>query len=476
MRRALVLVGSIAVSLAVSLVWTERGLAHDPPRGTGVFRNGAQLLIRTNRGLVVRDGASDDFRLLCNEALGINVSEVPSLVPLPDGRWLVGTSVGLQLWDADFCSFETVEPLEATAVTALADDPRNPARIYASTGQGDTDNGLYFSENAGETFDVYSDRARDRIFEHLDVSFAAPGVHYVSGLRLNDAMNGFVHFFGVSFDEGRTFELSPFALEDVEYGVQLFAGDLAVETRVYGVAHADLGSEASDRFLVSADNGTTFTTTLEAPRLYGFAQALAELDVFVGSTAGIFRSVDSGMTFTRASDAPAYCLAHDESGLWVCDEAEGVGGVALSSDSGATLSRVMAFTDVMNPVACDPESRVASVCAAPWADWRRELLTGFAVDAGASNDDAGVQADAGSEPGSSGGVHVPGLGGGASAVREDDGGCSCSAGGARRPRSPSAFVAVLGMAWLCFSRGHRRRAHRDRRPRELSAHTHGEAR
>src|SRR3954454_12441029 len=80
---------------ATGLLSASHAFAHATPHVLDiVFRENGYVLL-SNRGLIFGDKDRSNWRLMCAEALGINTTEVPSLVGLPDGRLMVSTSRGL---------------------------------------------------------------------------------------------------------------------------------------------------------------------------------------------------------------------------------------------------------------------------------------------------------------------------------------------------------------------------------------------
>ncbi|HEX2679108.1 MAG TPA: hypothetical protein VHM19_20805 [Polyangiales bacterium] len=444
-------------SVAMTLLCSTSALAHDPPRGNGVWHVNGTWLIRTNRGLVISHDDAKTFQLLCNEALGINTAEIPGVVTQGDG-FLIGTSRGLLRASADLCTLDPVAPIDQVAVPAVARDPSDAERVLASTGQSGFDNGLFASTDDGATFSAYGAHTMTRIYDYLFVSPASSSVLYASGLRERSDMMGFDRFFAESTDSGKTFTEHTFQLHDDEYSLELLGAHPTDTATCFGVAHADLGVGVKDRFLVSHDHAATFMEPLQVDKLSGFATDATGDTLWVAARAGLWRSKDAGKTFEQLTSDESYCVVRDGARLLVCDVRDGTPGLSVSDNDGNTLMRVMKFTDVQTMVPCDVTSKVAIACAGPWGDWRRELQLGFQLDGGVITPlrDAGTSAsDAGRARDS--GVVIAKQPDAGTSVKHDSGGCSCSVrGSGSRPWRGALSALVLGI-WLARRRLSRRR-------------------
>jgi hypothetical protein len=72
--------------------------------------------------------------------------------------------------------------------------------------------------------------------------------------------------------------------------------------------------------------------------------------------------------------------------------APGTDGLATSTNGGDAFDKVLAYTDVKDPVACDATSNTTVMCKMLWSDWLREQFG--IIDAGTPPlmPDAGVDA------------------------------------------------------------------------------------
>jgi hypothetical protein len=368
------------------VLMSSRALAHDLPRGTGVFQQGSRLLVRSTRGLLTGVERTGDFRLLCNEALGIETYEVPSIVPRADGRWLIGTSHGLLLASADLCSLDPLPPLGTTPIGALAQDPSDSDVIYATTANAAASNGLYESRDNGLHFAAYGDQTHDEFFSQLRLSASDAQRLCASGRKPSaSAPSGFAAVFAHSEDRGLHFAVRDIALGPNEYGFELFGTTLPEPADVLGVVHAYLGIAANDRLVVSHDTGQSWVDALSAPAIAAFAQRAVDHTLWLGAASGLWRSTDGASTLTQVGARPVSCLAAVASQLYVCEASGASAGLSVSDDDGVTLRRVMSFADVVGMLACPSTANVTRMCQSAWSDWQRELMPAMSSDAGAAD-------------------------------------------------------------------------------------------
>lgn len=337
--------------------------AHDPPLGTGVFQHAGRYLVRTNRGLLLdvsqHEGESD-YRLLCNEALGIDVYETPSIALRADGRWLVGTSQGLSVLSADACTLTPLPPLAATGVSALQQDPFDAAQLWAASGAG-----LYGSADTGLSFTELA----EPVFGELLASPAVPKLLYATG---NDGQVSARSVYFARAADAEHFETFAFDLGDNEYGIDLLGAHPTQGDVVFAAAHAYIGTHFLDRFLISHDGARTWDTSLSAPVIAGLAFGEGAV-MWLGATDGLRRSTDQAQTWTLQHEDPVSCVVRDGSRLIVCDGAAAEGGVSVSDDEGATFGSILRFRQVNARLDCAPSDMVARMCQVPWSDWQKEI-------------------------------------------------------------------------------------------------------
>jgi hypothetical protein len=284
---------------------------------------------------------------------------------------------------------QPVASLDAVAVPALAADPSDAKRVYASTGQSGVEDGLYLSTDQGSSFAAYGARAKDRVYDDLLISAQDSSWLQISGLRLAPDMASLIFFFGYSSDRGLTFTHYDFTLASTESGLRLLGLHPKTSGTVFGLVQADETTDSHDRVLLSADFGKTWKDLLTAHRVEAFVSDDTGTKLWVGARDGLWRSSDAGKTWQHPQAEPVHCLLRRGSRLYACDEHHTLAGVSFSDDNGDSMQALMHFTDVTQMVGCPVTSSVAIACSGPWADWQRELAIGFGLDGGVANKDAG---------------------------------------------------------------------------------------
>jgi hypothetical protein len=465
-----------AVCLAVvGLTLSDsRVFAHANPHVLDiVFRENGYVLL-SNRGLIFGDKQRTNWRLMCAEALGINTSEVPSLVGLPDGRLMVATSQGLSATADDGCTWQAVAPFGDISTPAMAQDPTDSKRIYLAAYTPDTEmGGVYVSEDGGTNWQKLLAAGERDYVRSIEVAPSDPKHIYATG-QTWDEMGKYTYYVTQSRDSGKTWQRQDVPLEKNELDLQLFAVN-PVDPQVIAV-HAGGSSPMStpERLLVSRDGGKTFSSPLSMLLLSEVAFSADGSKAWVVGLDGFFESTDGLMTFQRVGEAESMSYVTEREGdVLACGYYDGfsngasVNGVGMAKMPRDGFASFMQLNEVMQPVQCDPTSMTGMKCASWWLDWQRELTSGqFSSDggvvvaagtggvvAGASGLDAGVAGAAGLPPtaaAGAGGASGAGVDAGVTPPPSGDGGCSVAAAGAGRGNL--AVLTAFGACALALTR------------------------
>jgi hypothetical protein len=459
--------GACLVLAGVSMLMASRAFAHATPHVLDiVFRDSGYVLL-SNRGLIFGDKDRASWRLMCAEALGINTTEVPSLVGLPDGRLMVATSRGLSTTADDGCSWQSVAPFGMTSVPAMAKDPTDPKKIYLAAYTPDpmlSLGGLYISEDGGTNWTKLLEANDHDYVRSIRVAPSDPKHIYATG-QTWDQMGKYTYYLTQSLDGGKTWARKDVALEMHELDLQLFAVS-PTEPSVIGVrAGGNNPQQVPERLLISKDGGQTFASPISLLLLSELAFSADGKTAWVVGQDGFFESTDGLATFTRVGKAESMSYVTERDGdLLACGYYAGIGtgdnGIGMSKMAANGFTSFMQLNDVRAQVACDASSATAMKCASWWVDWERELMagqfnsadggvlagTGAAGVAGASTLDAGVAGAAGSQPSAAGSSVA---GGGAidpGAAFKSDGGCAVAAPGVGRAGSFASLLSMFGFA------------------------------
>lgn len=385
-----------ALALCASLLSARPALAHAPPEVFDViWRADGRLLIVTNRGLIFGAPDSGSYRLMCNEALHITVTDIPSATYLPDGRVLAATYRGLVASDDDGCSWQPIAPLGATQTTSLAAEPAEAGRIFVAS-YGPDDGGIWRSDDGAATFTRVLATTDVDFVRSLELSRATDGqlTVYASGSVLN-ADGTYTHYVTRSRDAGESwdrFEV-PITLDELDVSV------LAVSPSDPSIVIAKTTSidplTIPERLLISRDGGETFASPSDEVAPLHASLSSDGGTLWVAGPSGLFRSTDLA-TFTRIGTAEAMTYASEHAGrLLAAGRYEGfanaANGIAQLSDEGDGLQSLMELSDVSDGVICEPGTETAVLCETAWRDWQAEVL-GPTIDAGVR--DAAINSDA----------------------------------------------------------------------------------
>jgi hypothetical protein len=357
-------------ALALALCWAGAAAAHAPPAATEIQWQGERALVRTNRGLIGQDADGGSFRMLCNDAFRVSLSEVPPFTITSDGRILVGTfEEGLLLSTADRCSFAaTTGALSGINAVAIAQDAAGVIHALIIPPDG-SPAALVESHDDGRNFDAVA--TFDDPPSSLQVAPGDANRLYVSVLGAN-ANETFPRLLR-SADAGRTFEELPLALDASELRAFVLAVDPLDPERLF-VRTQSRDGITDERLLRSDDGGQSFETVLEAQGPLSVTVA-ADGTVWAGSALGVYLSSDGGRAFAPLAGlevSHVTCLATRAERLYVCGYQAGEFGVLVSEDQGDSLAWFLRFPQVETRLGCAAQSDEGSLCEAAFDDWSSE--------------------------------------------------------------------------------------------------------
>jgi hypothetical protein len=466
--------------LTALCVWSvaATAYAHAAPQVLQIVWNpdGKGLLLVTNRGLVFGKADADpsSWRIMCNEALHVTVSEKPSVAYLQDGRLLAGSSDGLRSTADDGCTWQDVAPFGKTSTPAIAMHPDEPNRIYVTI-YGPSKGGIYVTEDGGAHFDQLMKVPDNDFIRSLLVAPGDKQILYAAD-SVFDAMGHYQHSVLRSKDHGASFERVEVPLLDQELDVTL----LAVSPKDSGLllARASGANPGYDpeRLLVSRDGGKTFSSPLSIKTLMSAAFSADGATAWVAGLEGMWRSTDGLQSFAAVGSGQSmtYAVEHDGT-LLACGYYDGLAavldGIGASTDSGDHYEPWMALRDIADPIACSPDAPTAAACEKPWHDWQNERAlfgngSSMVMVSGSGDAGADAGADSGAARPSDAGTGRRDAGADAAIKRGDagsdgslsaggsksSGGCGCELG-----RANNAGAARLTPALLFLLRYRRRR-------------------
>ncbi|MEO8181723.1 MAG: hypothetical protein ABI895_23060 [Deltaproteobacteria bacterium] len=350
--------------------------AHAPPLAARVLSpdEGHEVIV-TNRGLVFREPATGRARLLCNEALRINTSELPNVALLGDSGLLVATSSGLRLSRDQGCSWSDVAHMEATNTSALAADPNDGDSVVIASYDGDVP-GLRSTHDAGASWTLLYPTEPDEYVHSLLVAAADSATLYATVASYAPGVAP-VHSLLRTRDGGASWQRIELPLTEKDYLARAAAvspSDPALLV-LYTVANSP-GLDDS-RLLISRDAGDTFSVALERPEIRGAGYG-ADGKLWVAARDGLYGAGADLRVFAQTSIASELgCVLERAGDLLVCGHYAGLGsassGIGISADGGSSFERWLDFASVDAAIECPAGSPTSVLCAKPWLDWQAEI-------------------------------------------------------------------------------------------------------
>ena len=213
---------------------------------------------------------------------------------------------------------DTLNALNGQSIYGLTVDPLNSARVLAATNEG----GLFETTNGGRTWGdanagLTTHTPRTAVFDPADPQRVYAGSLYGGGLF-------------VSSNAGRLWSSRRFG----PGSIYIYAVDVGPDRTVYA-------GTVGDGLWRSTDLGGNFTRVTNTP--FNDAQAVSvdptnPAHVLVGGGQGLFRTLDSGATWTRLLTAFTTNVVFDSRRPGVVYASTQTIGVQRSTDGGATFS------------------------------------------------------------------------------------------------------------------------------------------
>ena len=407
------------------------------------------LVAATTFGPVRSDDGGITWRWACELGLALTAFEDPPYVLMEDGSLLAATFGGLVRSESSLCNFDVPDDDLDFAVIDVVRDPDAPSVAYAVDSAGGVPNGVFRTEDNGQSWQATSEPIEPILFESL--RYASGGRFYLSGIYPETPetprTTPYLHR---SVDGGATWERFDFAFEPNERTFALLTLDPSNSDVVFAVARPRTGVDQDERLLRSRDGGETWETLARHRSITGAAFLDGALFVGSGYVArpsspnqpvaafphGLYRSDDGGDSFmTVREDLDVGCVAVRHLELWICADAYRDGYLlGRSLDGGTTVEPRLVLTEMAGPVDCAEGDRTPQLCRMRDADIVRDFSVG-----GGSPDDPRADAD---PPGD---------------VPPSAGGCGC-----RIVAPASSGSGALTLIWVLVTLATRRRAAKKR--------------
>ncbi|MCC7542488.1 MAG: hypothetical protein IT379_40090 [Deltaproteobacteria bacterium] len=400
-------------------------------------------------GLLVSEDRGVSWRVVCEEAIGWQTTENPTIQATTSGPVVLGLFKGLYRTET-FCGADlSLAELENVPIIDTDNDPTDRTRLIAATSLGSFENRVYVSEDDGETWTPSAGRFPEGdLPEGVRVAPSMPERLYLAGVRLEPRTG----FFARSDDSGGMWTSVDVPLLGATT-LLLGAVDPTDPLRVLVWRHY---VDEPDALMLTEDGGETWDDVASVSgdlSAVAFSQDGSRV-WYGGEDKGLHASDDGGRTWSPVlTDLAVRCLASRGDELWVCADnfADGF-AVGVSTNGGETFEPRLVYRQLTGQVECGAGTRSAEVCPVAW----RAIQDLFGLDAGPRPDggtgepdgdapeaDAAMNADAGSGDRS-----------------EDD--CDCAVPGARgAARWTASAWAWIGLVMVVVWRRARRRGRRE---------------
>lgn len=375
MKRAL-LRGARGASLVALLFAVEPAQAHAPPLGARVLGNerGPQVVV-TNRGLIFHEPATGTSRLLCNEALGVSTSELPSVALLEEGALLVGSSGGLKLSRDQGCTWQEVGPAPTGLNSAVARFPSDARSAIVASYDAEPP-GLYRTVDAGATWTLAVATEPGDFVQSLLVAPAAEDHIYATVAQFGE-MGPPSHWLLHSSDGGASWQRHPLPVTPDEAKAVAAASDPTDPEQLVLYTIANSPGLVDGRILHARNGGSTVEPAMEIPEIRD-ARYDAEGTLWIAARGGLYATPELQSPVEPVSEAYQLgCLAPSGGELLVCGhyagEATSDFGVGRFNADTADFEPWLNFRSVGGLVECPEGSPTRVACAQPWVDWTSEL-------------------------------------------------------------------------------------------------------
>ncbi|WP_224362940.1 WD40/YVTN/BNR-like repeat-containing protein [Hyalangium versicolor] len=340
-------------------------LAHAglPETSNASVRRGSEndFILGASFGAVISRDHGQTWRWLCPEGMGIGAWRPERYFWLTGGEILAATGSTLIRSKDGACTWTSHPFFKDTWVTNLAVHPTDERIMYATTGKPSAGNGIFRSEDGGETWTALTPLTPDIRYSAIRIAASDPRIIYVSAQDTQTAM-----FLLRSEDGGQTWTRLPQPLSQFERPYDLIL--LLVSDASPDVLWARVSAQGLSYLLKSTDRGATLTAAMDTADVIIGAEASADgRTVWVSTPVHMYRGKDDE-AFTELTlpngNACALRVGNTLYGCgssWVHDWA-----FASSQDEGTTWEPVFGLTGIQGSHVCAAETPVAQFCPSRW--------------------------------------------------------------------------------------------------------------
>lgn len=314
-------------------------------------------------GAVISRDRGQTWRWVCPDAMGYGGWRPESFVWRESGELLAATGNALLRSKDGACSWSAHPAFKDTWVTGLASHPTDDAVLYVATGRSTAaKNGLFRSDDGGETWRPLALQREGVLFSSVRVSTASPSTLYVSA---SDTTRMYLFR---SDDSGGTWEELPQAFPDLlrPFDFVVTATDPVNSQAVW----ARVSAQGATHILHSTDGGRTFTARSGG----GINDVFVNMDVSAdGGTAWVstynsfFRSQEGGAFSQLPLPTGNACVTRVGEVLYGCGSPWlHDWSLARSQDEGTTWEPLFSLENIQGSHQCPAGTPVRDLCPSRW--------------------------------------------------------------------------------------------------------------
>ncbi len=395
------------------------------------------IALEASFGLLL-DNNTGGYHWLCHESIiNIGATVMPRYSMNSDGVILGTTGVLSSSRNTtetlyrttDGCDWVTTTGLTEKVVTDTAFSPINSQRAIASTAtlEFGVVNGLYYSDDAGVTWQASDTTSDERLFRN--VHFGDDGTAWATASYFNPLSSWLYR----SDDGGLTWQEMEIFYE--AKGSRQVLLDVLVATGSGPQVWLRIDAPIMDRLLYSSDGGNNFTEIFEVTTELKVGTRTAEGKVWLVDAYGRLLTDGGSGDILPLEESPSVSgVTSDSRGVFVSTRVQDEKFALLLTQDGVTYQELFRLEDTLPPPNCAPESHSVQRCEPYWDTLHASLLGDDDDSAGDDDDSAGDDDSIGDDD-TAGDDDDSGPGGGAS-------GC-CGENEEESLGSSMAFLALL---------------------------------
>ncbi|MFP2909698.1 WD40/YVTN/BNR-like repeat-containing protein [Pyxidicoccus sp. 3LFB2] len=440
--------GKFVASMMLALGTSTVAHAHAglPETSNVTVRRGhpADFFVGATFGAVISRDSGQTWRWICDQAMGYGGWRPESFLWREAGDIIAATGSAILRSPDGGCSWNTHPYFAGNWVAALAAHPTDDRILYAITGRTGLTNGVYRSQDGGETWEPTSLLRLGPVFNAIRVSPVDPRRLYVSGEEA-----GRMLLFR-SDDAGATWQEHAHTLPELTrpYDLVVTAADPASVDAVW----VRVASQGYTHLMRSEDGGRTLTPVHALDDVFINMELSADGGtVWVGTLNFFFRGPRAGPLEKQPLPTGNACVLRTGNTLYACGSTWlHDWALARSPDQGTTWEPLFTLYGIQGTHHCPAGTPVRKLCPALWPTLADQLGADPYPDGGVEEPpppppppvDAGTP-DAGPQQ-----PDVPDAGGTPPAGKSD--GCGAASG--------NAVPALVFLSTLTLWRRGRRRS------------------